>query len=574
MLKNLVIKKEGNEWCLYTKDGEEKLGCHPTKEEAEAQERAIHVGSRRFAASILTSEIRTAMFQDREHLVVPVIALVEGVIHAVNSDNPELVLVSELAVAPQGWNGRPVIGNHPKDRIGPVSANEPEILEKVSFGMVFNTHIDGKKLKMEAWLDPKRIEKIGPDAIQILERVRSREMVEVSVGAFVTTEEKSGVFGGKHYDAIWRNIVPDHLAFLPEGIEGACSVEMGCGAPRAAEEGVMDGEKPQRSIRERVMNLLGLKTNLEIAEDVSDSDLRNLLDQALYAEEPAYLGINDVFPDDNLVVYAVAPDDKLLTLRRSYKTNKEGAVTLKDDREEVRAVTRYEPVTAQANLSKTFGAKKEDVKMTDKKIDEKKAEQVRALIGDSKTPWIKEDQEYLESVDDERLKAFEAPYVPDEIKTDEKKIERVRALIENEKNLWIKEDQKYLESLSDERLSALEALDEPKPESKPKLEPKTIEEWMTEAPEEIRKVVTDARTAEAKKKTNLITSLREATKEIYTDDELNKMSSEQLTKLIHLAKVPEPRVDYSGQGLPRSEDENKVPDPPKILEKLNPEQKK
>lgn len=36
-----MIKKSGNRWILYTKDGKRKLGTHATREEAQAQERAI-----------------------------------------------------------------------------------------------------------------------------------------------------------------------------------------------------------------------------------------------------------------------------------------------------------------------------------------------------------------------------------------------------------------------------------------------------------------------------------------------------------------------------------------------------
>ncbi|HMI90073.1 MAG TPA: hypothetical protein VK509_01865, partial [Polyangiales bacterium] len=62
-----------------------------------------------------TAHLRTMQFESREHLVVPVIALVEGVVHAVNSDQPEYVPGTELARAPLGWNGRPVVGDHPSD---------------------------------------------------------------------------------------------------------------------------------------------------------------------------------------------------------------------------------------------------------------------------------------------------------------------------------------------------------------------------------------------------------------------------------------------------------------------------
>ena len=37
----MMIKKSGNRWILYSKDGKRKLGTHATREEAVAQERAI-----------------------------------------------------------------------------------------------------------------------------------------------------------------------------------------------------------------------------------------------------------------------------------------------------------------------------------------------------------------------------------------------------------------------------------------------------------------------------------------------------------------------------------------------------
>lgn len=37
----LMIRKEGSQWCLFTKDGTRKLGCHDTEEGAKAQEVAV-----------------------------------------------------------------------------------------------------------------------------------------------------------------------------------------------------------------------------------------------------------------------------------------------------------------------------------------------------------------------------------------------------------------------------------------------------------------------------------------------------------------------------------------------------
>lgn len=49
-LRTLVIRKDGDDWCLYTHDGSKKLGCHKTKAEAEAQEKAINIAKSRAAA--------------------------------------------------------------------------------------------------------------------------------------------------------------------------------------------------------------------------------------------------------------------------------------------------------------------------------------------------------------------------------------------------------------------------------------------------------------------------------------------------------------------------------------------
>lgn len=41
VVKQYIIEKLGDEWCLKTHDGSKTLGCHPTEEAAKAQERAV-----------------------------------------------------------------------------------------------------------------------------------------------------------------------------------------------------------------------------------------------------------------------------------------------------------------------------------------------------------------------------------------------------------------------------------------------------------------------------------------------------------------------------------------------------
>lgn len=184
--------------------------------------------------------IRTAQHEGREHLIVPVIALMEGVIHAINADKPEYVPIACLACAPQGWNGRPIVFGHPVGADGrQISANSPSVLQQHAMGTIFNTRIENKKLMMDAYVDIEKALRVG--AGPMVEKLRTAAgMIEVSVGAFVTTENVVGTHNNRPYKARWKEVVPDHLAFLPKGV-GACSNEMGCGTPRMAMRVLKDG---------------------------------------------------------------------------------------------------------------------------------------------------------------------------------------------------------------------------------------------------------------------------------------------------------------------------------------------
>lgn len=176
--------------------------------------------------------VRTETFDGREHLVVPVVALMEGVIHAVNASTPERVPASTLAKAAHTWNGRPLVFGHPIRDGKQCSANDARVLEQYAFGTIFNARMQGTKLLMDAYVDPVRAEKIG--GAKFLERLKdASDRCEVSVGAHVVTDTLAGTHLGKPYKASWLESTGDHLAFLPNG-KGACSVEMGCGSNRAA----------------------------------------------------------------------------------------------------------------------------------------------------------------------------------------------------------------------------------------------------------------------------------------------------------------------------------------------------
>jgi Uncharacterized protein conserved in bacteria (DUF2213) len=163
-------------------------------------------------------------------LVVPVVALMEGVIHAVNASTPEFVPLATLQKAAATWNGKPVTLGHPKRDGKQCSAEAPDILEAHGIGVIKNSRVEGSKLLQEVWIDCERARKLHPE---MLARLEANKTEEVSVGAFVVTDGKASNHNGKAYQASWIDAAGDHLAFLPGG-RGACSVAMGCGSHRAA----------------------------------------------------------------------------------------------------------------------------------------------------------------------------------------------------------------------------------------------------------------------------------------------------------------------------------------------------
>jgi len=177
--------------------------------------------------------IRVASLFDQEYTVIPCVALCEGVLWPANAGSPELALAEEFGRFPAGWDGRPVVYNHPMINGAAVPASSPQVLTENAFGQLFNTRLDGKKLKTEIWINNSRVSFMSEDAQEVIADLQKpNNMVEVSTGLFTMSEQVAGSYDGQPFAAIWRNVVPDHLAILPRGVKGACSIEHGCGAPR------------------------------------------------------------------------------------------------------------------------------------------------------------------------------------------------------------------------------------------------------------------------------------------------------------------------------------------------------
>jgi hypothetical protein len=188
----------------------------------------------------IDGQLRTQTLLDDEFLIIPVIAMVEGVRFGATQTKAELGLADDFARLPVSWNTSPVVLGHPKVGSDYVSAKNSDILQQYALGSVFNTQRKGKKLYMEAWLNKKYAEN-SPEHKAMFERVSRGEVVEVSVGMYADVVPSTGSYEGQAYTGVWQNVIPDHLALLSNEI-GACSIENGCGTNRVQTKIVINSE--------------------------------------------------------------------------------------------------------------------------------------------------------------------------------------------------------------------------------------------------------------------------------------------------------------------------------------------
>lgn len=177
------------------------------------------------------ASVREETWNGKTYTVAPVIAIVEGVLHGANSPHPEFADAEAFGAFPEAWNYRPLTLGHPKVGGVFVSAGTPDVLDAFAMGFIFNTELDKKKLRTEAWIDNALCQEKGGQFQETLDKIKAGEVINVSVGCFIQPKYGSGVFEGKKYGSSWGSVAPDHLAILPLEV-GACSVADGCGIPR------------------------------------------------------------------------------------------------------------------------------------------------------------------------------------------------------------------------------------------------------------------------------------------------------------------------------------------------------
>ncbi len=522
--------------------------------------------------------VRSETFQGKEYTVIPVVALVEGVLQAANSPQPELVKADELD--PASWNGRPITFDHPVLNGQLVSVAEtPETFEEWAVGTIFNSQIvDGNKLRVEAWIDNSKIAALGEDAVKAFAAMKEGEVVEVSTGYFAESEPESGTFNGEHFEAIQNDLKPDHLAILTGGEAGACSIADGCGAPRVNSLKSVDnsGTTP--------FTILGvdgtiqwLRSNAH-STDYKASDIPGLLaaDPAEAAkraekekleenskhikkekdkEKNKQNSLSSLLENSrNLFIFKDAEEISDMDVRRAlssaletngenfwgvvavfansfvfergfdtlvrkdFSINSEGVVTLGKEETIVRPITEFIPVVTNEENSNA------EQKMN-------REEKIKDLIGNNASPYQEEHKGFLESLSDEQLEAVPMLEAAKEIK---------------------KEDEKEGEAGKEVEAAAQQQ------EPEKKEEPVTVEGYIAEAPPEIREVLNQGISMQQNKRDHLVKGIMANKSNAFSEPELQAFGMPQLEKLAELAVVP----DYSMRGGPvtnAAQDESIIP---------------
>jgi hypothetical protein len=467
-----------------------------------------------------TAQIRVAKVKGRDYLVVPVVAMVgNSVVRPMNSTGPEFVPEEVLEMYPSTWNGRPLVTSHPVDADGqPVTANSPDVFEAMAFGQMLNTRYEDGRLRTDAYIDVDMAKGVDALGESILARCESGAHIEVSVGAYVYLEQREAEFEGQPYSYIWNGYVTDHLALLPEGVLGACSNKMGCGAPRVMQEDAKMAatEKEQRpGIVDRIFAALGFKS-LEF----SDRELRNALWEGLRSSVPAFDSVVEVYTESKRVIYTTYNENQVVMYEATYD-EKDGKFTFSEG-VEVKPSMSYTPVAAEGGgvlVQKAAEAQpvaraacgcgghvqeSADVAQRGAAMSQKVKDLAGRLIANERSPYTDKHQSFLEGLSEAEIEAIAQPY-------EEKPAVTVAA-----------------------------AAPAPAPVT---VKVPTVEEFLASAPPEVRAAVQRSLTHEAQHRTGLIYGLAAAQTE-YDEPKLQALSTEQLESLARMLKVGEEPANY------------------------------
>lgn len=427
--------------------------------------------------------IRKEILNGISYVVVPVVMMVEGV-HK-GSAGKVFYSAEELSKTSSAWNGRYVPVYHPKDGENEnVSCNSPDMIEKYAIGQIFNTgfNVEKKSLVSELWLDEEKTKRISPE---VLIRVLSGVNLEVSTGLLFDEMEIPGKWKDEEYEMAAINIIPDHLAVLPNEV-GACSWSDGCGVrfnSRKKETRYSFGKEAQLTLNKHDISHEELRKKIsELIFPLKQVDVMNYPAEEIYIEQ--------VY--DNYFIVNKMKEGKSHYIKQGYLMDEDGNVSLEGDAQEVEKQIIYNSVV-------------EFLKEGGKKKMAKNKEEVDFILGVKQMEYEEKDRETLEKMEDPvfiNLKSYA---------------------------------QKFANCKACNGTQVQE----------PIKKAATLEELIFNATAEIQEMVNDGVRMVKDKKAGLIAAIKANKRNKFTDVQLGVKQIDELEMIVNLAAID---VDYSLQG--------------------------
>jgi hypothetical protein len=456
----------------------------------------MHINS-----TIANVQSRPAQWLGKDYMVVPVVMAVEGVHNG--SAGPMFYPANELQSSSENWTGVPVTVQHPKDEKGQftMAANAPEFI----IGHIQESLWDGK-LRAEAWIDVEKANLISTDIMTI---IRGNGQLEVSTGLLSEDEITKGDWKGEAYEAIVRNIIPDHLALLP-GEKGACSWVDGCGIRANKKEGgermLFKGFDLSEEMKDKDGKIIPLNVlQAYITNELSHGDIRNQIQGEINAKDNQnqYHYVRDIY--DKFFVYSREQEGQPAQMfKQGYSLAADESIELTGDEIEVVQKTEY-----ILKSNKEGGSE-----MGDESKEKCCTEKVTALIANEKSSYVKEDQEWLETMEEGQL---------------DKLIANVGITEDAEKSLVTA----AVEKAFDEAINKGEVIKVEKKDPDKK-KPPTVDDFIANAPAEMQDVLQSGLDMHRDKKTALVTQILANEQNKFTQGELEGKSVGELTNIAAL----------------------------------------
>lgn len=477
--------------------------------------------------SLAGYEVRYETKDGRQHIVAPVVILVEGV-HS-GTAGPIFYPLEEIRDFPGSWDGRPVTLGHPSVDDSAVSAGSPEMLDQYAIGTLFHTRfdLDRRGLVSEIWVDVERARRMSKE---VLDSLMAGQPLEVSTGLWYEDSGGPGIWSGESFQTTARDFRPDHLALLP-GSTGACSIADGCGVranevektqedndmtkgfqsflKRFVAEAEGKEEKVAANMEIFAVNKPGMLATVRALQrqlDSLDRDVPN--GRLIHFLEDAY--------EDGTFVMRVngpnGPDDSFF----------KGEFTIDGTTDEVTIGNDFTQVREQRDFVEMEAKKtqeKEAINMDSKEV------LVNALIDCGQTHFAEAHREVLMSMEECALLELKAvsPPVSDNAGTEEKEETKPDSSPTVNKEEEKKEDELETTPVDNEGKE--------EKEEQEKQELTGLEAFIADAPEEFRGVLQDAVKANGEKKEGLVKTILGVPSNKFAEEDLQGKNIGELEAL-------------------------------------------